>query len=198
MTTSRQIALGLTALLWATLGLTTFAQESVWKSTRAKLASTDGYSVTCDYAGPEGSYQFHYVVQGDGDKILTEVLAGSARGAGAKVLYDPAADKDNVKLKTDLFSVRRSLSARDIQGSLLHQPLFKQLLSQLIEPQPREVTRSGKNTLFFFGQPGKVQDILEVDAEGNPTNVRRLENGQEVRRMTFRDLSWGTAAIVWP
>jgi hypothetical protein len=194
----RQWMCGLVAVVWAACALTASAQESIWKNTRAKLASTDGYSVTCDYAGPEGSYQFHYVVQGDGDKILTEVLAGSARGAGAKVLYDPASDKDNVKLKTDLFSVRRSLTARDIKGSLLHEPLFKQLLEQLIEPQPREVTQVGEHTLFLFGEKGQVQDILEVDGDGNPVNVRRLEKGQETRRMSFRDLSWGSTAIVWP
>ena len=198
MTTTRQLALGWTAALWALLSLATTAQEGLWGITRAKLATTTGYSVICDYQGPEGNYQFHYVVQGDSDKILTEVLPGSSRGAGSKVLYDPSSDPDNVKLKSPMLSLRRSLQSRDIKDSPLHQSLFKQMLDQLVEPQPREVVKKGDHSLLVFGEKGVVQDVLEVDRYGNPLSARRLEKGKQVRRMDFRDLTWGTTAINWP
>ena len=199
MKTSRSPrTLGMLALMWVLLALAAAAQEAVWKSTRSKLISTDGYSVKCDYAGPEGKYQFYYDVEGNGSKILTEVLAGSSRGGGAKILYDPATDKENVKLKTDMFSVRRSLEARDIKGSMLYLPLFKQLVEELVEPQPREIVRVGDHTLLMFGDKAKTQDILEVNASGDPVNVRRLEKGKEVKRMTFSELVWGPTAINWP
>lgn len=198
MRKTRYYAAGWAAMLWALLSLTVAAQDGVWGVTRAKLASTTGYSVTCDYQGPEGRYQFRYVVQGDGDKILTEVLPGSSRGAGSMVLYDPASDPDNVKLKTSMLSLRRSLQARDIKDSPLHQSLFKQMLDQLIEPGPREVQKRGENTLLVFGEKGAIQDILLVDRQGNPLSASRLEKGEEVRRMDFRDLTWGTTAINWP
>jgi hypothetical protein len=193
MTTFRLLAV--LTLFWLAVSADSSAQESLWTSTREKLASS-GYSVTCDYDGPEGNYQFNYVVEGE--RILTEVLAGSARGAGARILYDPAADRENVKLKTDMFSLRRSLQARDIKDSPLYQSLFEQMLDQFVEPFPRETRRAGQGTLFLFGKEGGVQDILEVDEAGDPLNVRRLEKGKEIRRMSFRDLTWGKTAIVWP
>lgn len=196
--TTKQFRIGWVALLGACLTFAANAQEGLWGVTRAKMASTTGYSVTCDYQGPEGRYQFRYSVQGDGDKILTEVLPGSSRGAGSLVLYDPASDPDNVKLKTSVLSLRRSLQARDIKDSPLHQSLFRQMLEQLIEPQPSEVVKRGETTLLVFGDKGKVQDILAVDRQGNPLSAQRLEKGKEVRRMDFRELSWGTTAINWP
>ena len=198
MTMTRQLALGWMATLWAVLSLATNAQEGLWGITRAKLASTTGYSVICDYQGPEGNYQFHYIVQGDSDKILTEVLPGSSRGVGSKVLYDPSSDPDNVKLKSPMLSLRRSVQSRDIKDSPLHRSLFKQMLDQLVEPHPREIVMKGEHSLLVFGEKGGMQDVLEVDKQGNPLNASRLEKGKEVRRMDFRDLTWGTTAINWP
>lgn len=188
----------LMAGIWTLLALAPGAQQVAWKSARSKLVSTDGYSVKCHYKGPEGSYEFNYVVESDEGKILTEVLEGSSRGAGSKILYDPVNDKENVKLKTDMFSLRRSTEARDIKDSMLYQPLFQQLVTHLVEPQPRETKQVGDHTLLFFGDKTTIQDILEVDKDGDPVNVRRVEKGKEVKRMTFSELSWGDSLIQWP
>ncbi len=187
----------LLALLWATTALGASAQD-LWKTARARMTGDDGYTMRYDYEGPEGAYKFNYVVQGDGAKIFTEVLEGSARGAGSRILYDPAADKDNVSMKTHMLTLRRSLQAKDIQGSSLYQPLFRQLVEELVETQPRETVKAGKNTILLFGDKTKVQDRLEVDPQGNPVAYRRVEKGKELKKMTFRNLAWGRAAISWP
>lgn len=195
---SRKRWMALLGLLWMALTPAVLAQEVLWKMARAKMMGSDGYSMRYDYDGPEGLYRFNYVVQGDGDKILTEVLEGSARGAGARILYDPAKDKDNVSMQTHMLTLRRSLQAKDIRDSSLYQPLFRQLVEDMAEPQPRETLKSGKNTILVFGDKATVQDRLEVDREGNPVAIRRLQKGREVKKMTFSNLSWGSAAISWP
>jgi hypothetical protein len=195
---SRSHFAALMAVFWMGLALASPAQDSLWKSARTKMTTASGYSMTYDYEGPEGVYKFNYVVQGDGKKILTEVLEGSARGAGARILYDPAKDKDNVSLQTHMLTLRRSLEASDIKGSSLYQPLFRQLVEDMVEPQPREALKAGAHTILVFGDKAKVQDRLEVDKEGNPVAMRRLERGREVKKMTFSNISWGSAAISWP
>jgi hypothetical protein len=187
------------ALLGAALALAAQAQDSpLWQKARSKMTGSTGYSMRYDYEGPEGLYKFHYVVQGDGSKILTEVLEGSARGEGSRILYDLAADKDNVTMQTHMLTLRRSLQARDIADSSLYQPLFRQLVEDLVEPEPRESLKAGDHTVLIFGDKGKTQDRLELDKEGNPVAMRRLEKGREVKRMAFHDLTWGPASIPWP
>lgn len=187
----------LIAMLYC-LSTSALAQPQLWTTVRAKMTGDTGYSMRYDYEGPEGAYKFNYVVQGDGSKILTEVLEGSKRGAGSRILYDPATDKENVNVKSSLVTLRRSLQSKDIQGSYLYQPLFRQLVDELVEPQPREILKAGSNSILVFGDKAKAQDRLEVDALGNPVAMRHLEKGAEVRRMTFHNLSWGSTAINWP
>jgi hypothetical protein len=189
------------ALIWLWIFSATLsagAQDTLWKSARAKMLSSDGYAMRYDYEGPEGLYRFHYVVWGDGSRIFTEVLEGSARGAGSRILYDPASDKDNVSLKTHMLTLRRSLKSKDIQGSSLYQPLFRQLVEELAEPEPRQILKAGANTILVFGDKAGSQDRLEVDPQGNPVAMRRLERGKEIKKMTFSNLSWGRASIPWP
>lgn len=195
--TKRRWTAGLLALLWVAASLPASAQD-LWKTARARMTGDDGYAMRYDYEGPEGAYKFNYVVQGDGAKIFTEVLEGSARGAGSRILYDPAVDKDNVSMKTHMLTLRRSLQARDVQGSSLYQPLFRQLVEELVEPQPRESLKAGGNTILLFGDKARIQDRLEVDPKGNPVTYRRLDRGKELKKMTFRNLAWGRAAISWP
>lgn len=198
MTRKRSAALAALLCLTLTLAVASVAQEPLWKIARARMVGDSGYSMRYDYEGPEGAYKFRYVVQGNGGKILTEVLDGSARGAGSRILYDRAKDKDNVSMKTHMLTLRRSLQAKDIQGSSLYQPLLRQLVEEMVEPQPRQAVKAGANTILLFGEKAKVQDRLEVDKDGNPVMMRRLEKGREVKKMTFRDLSWGEAPISWP
>lgn len=193
----RRLTAGLIALVWIATGLSATAQD-LWKTAKARMMGDDGYTMRYDYEGPEGVYKFNYVVQGDGAKILTEVLEGSARGSGSRILYDPATDRENVSMKTHMLTLRRSLQAKDIQGSSLYQPLFRQLVEELVEPQPRETMKAGANTILVFGDKAKVQDRLELDAQGSPVAYRRLEKGKELKKMTFRNLAWGRSAINWP
>lgn len=190
--------LPLTTVLWLALALLATAEEGLWKSTRAKMTSDNGYTMRYDYEGAEGKYRFNYVVQGDGAKILTEVLEGSARGAGSRILYDPATDKENVSMQTHMLTLRRSLEAKDIKGTSLYQPLFRQLVDELIEPNPRETLKTANTTILVFGDKAKVQDRLEIDKSGNPVSMRRLEKGREIRKMSFSSISWGSTAISWP
>lgn len=182
-------------LLTSAVGAT---EDRVWAKARAKMLGDAGYSMVYLYDGPEGSFRFRYLVEGDGERILTEVLEGSARGVGTRILYDPAKDPANVSLATKMVTLRRSLKARDIEGSSLYQPLFRQLVEELVEPEPREILRVGEHSLLLFGDKAGIQDRLEVDSQGNPVAHRRLERGKEVKSMQFRELSWGAAAIVWP
>lgn len=196
----RRLGRGVVTLLTLSFWLTVSAsaQNQLWATTKAKMTGDSGYSMRYDYEGPEGVYKFNYVVQGDGDKVLTEVLDGSQRGAGSRILYDPASDKENVTMQTRLLTLRRSLQAKDIRGSSLYQPLFRQLVEELVEPHPREVLKTGNHTVFVFGDKAMVQDRLEVDQHGNPRVMRRIEKGKELKSMTFHNVAWGHAAISWP
>ena len=151
-----------------------------------------------DFEGDEGAYKFRYVVWGDGQKILTEVLEGSARGSGSRILYDPGTDKENVTVKTSMLTLRRSLGSKDIKDSSLYQSLFRQLVDGLVEATPRESLKTGVNTILVFGDKMKTQHRLEVDADGNPVSFRYLEKGREIKKMMFKDLKWGKAEISWP
>ncbi len=174
------------------------AEEALWSKAKAKMTGDTGYSMNYDYEGDEGAYKFHYVVWGDGQKILTEVLEGSARGSGSRILYDPSVDKENVAVKTSMLTLRRSLGSKDIQGSSLYQPLFRQLVEGLAEPKPRETVKAGDHTILIFGDKSQAHDRIEVDAAGNPFSFRHLEKGREMKKMTFRNLKWGKAEIRWP
>lgn len=174
------------------------AQNALWSKTKEKMTGATGYSMNYDYDGDEGAYKFAYAVQGDGAKILTEVLEGSARGAGSRILYDPATDKENVSMKTSMLTLRRSLGSKDIKDSSLYQPLFRQLVESLVEPNPREAVKAGDHVVLVFGAKMGSQDRIEVDASGNPISYRHLEKGRELKKMTFRNLKWGKPEITWP
>lgn len=174
------------------------AQNELWSKAKEKMTGATGYSLNYDYDGDEGAYKFSYAVQGDGTKILTEVLEGSARGAGSRILYDPATDKENVSMKTSILTLRRSLGSKDIKDSSLYQPLFRQLVENLVEPNPREMVKASNSVVLVFGQKMGSQDRLEVDASGNPLSFRHMEKGRETKKMTFRNLKWGKPEITWP
>ena len=174
------------------------AEETLWDKAKAKMTGDTGNSLNYEYEGDEGSYKFRYVVWGDGQKILTEVLEGSARGSGSRILYDPSVDKENVSVKTSMLTLRRSLGSKDIQGSSLYQPLFRQIVEGLAEPKPRETVKAGERTILIFGDKRQAQDRIEVDSAGNPLSFRHLEKGREMKKMTFRSLKWGKAEIAWP
>lgn len=171
---------------------------SDWSSVRSKLTGDTGYSLRCNYVGPEGSYLFDYVVHGDGQKIFTEVLEGSTRGVGTKLYYDPEKDRENVMMQTRLFRLRRSLEARDIKDSPVHRPLFVHILDELCESEPSEVSHTkGDGAVFMFGDKSAEHEFIEVDEDGNPVSVRRMEADKEVNRLTFQDLEWGTLPMNW-
>jgi hypothetical protein len=186
----------LTALAFISI-CPTQADESLWLTTRSKMLTSDGYAMNYSYEGPEGKFLFLYIVQGAGDKILTEVLDGSARGSGTRIYYEPAKDKENVFMETSLITLRRSLEARDIKDSSLYQPLFAQVLSELPANDPKEILPFGDGHIFVFGDKAKVEARLTVDARGNPVGYRRLEKGREVKKFVFSRLDWGLHPIDW-
>jgi len=175
----------------------TLAEPAGWAKTSSLMATDTGYKMNYEYQGDEGRFLFHYVVVGDGAKILTEVLDGSARGAGTRIYYEPARDPDNVFMDTKFLTLRRSLTARDIKDTSLYQPLFRQLLGKLTVPEPTEVKKMGEKTLFLFGEPTESQDRIIVDRDGKPLSYRRLENGREIKKMTFQSLEFGPQSIQW-
>lgn len=188
-------------VLWLVLVLANWpavGQEALWTTARAKMLTDSGYSMEYHYSGDEGLYKFTYIVQGDGDKIFTEVLDGSERGAGSKILYDPAADKDNVLMKTHMMTLRRSLEAKDINDSSLYQPLFRQLVGKIGDQAPREYLQvAGGNTVIVFGSKTGLEQRLEVDSDGDPVALRTLEKSHEIESMKFIDLKWGMETIPW-
>ena len=182
------------------LSLSTAAEErsKFWSEVRERMKSTSGYSLRCDYVGPEGQYFFNYVVHGAGDRILTEVLEGSTRGAGTKVYYNPVNDAENVHMQTRIIRLRRSLQARDIRDSPLHKPLFSHLLEEICEPEPSAVVKTeGGNTIFRFGKVESRHEFLEVDGAGNPLVIRRMQADKEINSLTFRGLEWGEKPLDW-
>lgn len=180
-------------LFLSSAGLTDTAP---WSQVKARMLGDSGYSLRCEYAGPEGTFYFRYVVHGSG-QILTEVLEGSSRGAGTRIYYDPVIDRDNVTMQTPFLRLRRSLESRDIKDSPLHKPLFAHLLDGMVTQEPREAVEQGEETVFLFGDRGAGHEFLTVDREGNPLNLRRMEAGKEVNRLTFRGLEWGEKPIEW-
>lgn len=176
----------------------TNAQDGNWNEVRERMIAPTGYSLRCNYTGPEGKFYFIYVVQGDGDRIYTEILEGSTRGVGTRIYFDPAQDAENVTMQTRLFRLRRSLQARDIKDSPLHRPLFVHLLREIGEPEPRQVTMSGEGGMvFMFGDPQSQHEYLEVDKDGNPTLLKRMMADKQVNCLTFHELEWGEQPINW-
>lgn len=175
-----------------------WGEGEVWQQVHDKMTAGTGYSLQLDYTGPEGQFHFNYTVHGDGDKILTEVLEGSSRGVGTRIYYDPARDSENVAMQTSFLRLRRSLQARDIKDSPVHRPLFKHLLSLLHQAEPSEVRiLAPDRRVLRFGNSDSDYDALEVDLEGNPLVLRRVEAGKEVNCLTFRELQWGEQPIRW-
>lgn len=174
------------------------AEPISWQEVRAKLIDSPDYSLHYDYQGAEGTYQCNYVVQGAGARILTEVLDGSSRGSGARILYDAAKDKDNVTVQTSFITLRRSLGSEDIKGSSLYQPLLHQMVDELVAPKPRQVVRKGDHSVFVFGDKASVEDFLEVDSDGNPVRAWRRTEGNLTKQMSFSGISWRETAISWP
>jgi len=174
------------------------SDTSIWEDVRARMTGATGYSVRCDYVGPEGEYFFNYVVHGAGTEILTEVLEGSTRGVGTRIYYNPRRDSENVTMQTHLFRLRRSLQARDIKDSPLYQPLFSHLLDQISQAEPSRVTTVEENrTVFLFGDTDSQHETLEVDGQGNPLALRRMNAGKQVNSLTFTRLEWGEQPIDW-
>lgn len=169
-----------------------------WSEVRQRMNGNSGYSLRCDYVGPEGRYFFDYVVHGSGERIYTEVLEGSTRGAGTKVYYNPLNDSENVHMQTRIFRLRRSLQARDIKDSPLYIPLFSHLLEEICEPEPSEVLISKEgHTIFRFGKVDSRHEFLEVDPKGNPLTIKRMVADKEINSLTFRDLEWGEKPFDW-
>ena len=194
----RALAYLIFTILFLSLTVPGLAQESSWTEVRQRLLAPNGYSLLCDYTGPEGQYYFSYIVQGDGKKILTEILEGSSRGAGTRIYFNPSLDKENVHMQTRMFRLRRSLQARDIKDSPLHKPLFVHLLEEIGELEPRRVTSSKEgDTVFLFGDPESQHEYLVVDREGNPTLLKRMMADKQVNCLTFHQLEWGEQPINW-
>ena len=168
-----------------------------WSEVRERMVSNTGYSLRCDYTGPEGTFHFNYVVHGAGEQILTEVLEGSSRGVGTRIYYNSELDRENVTMQTRLFRLRRSLEARDIKDSPLHRPLFVHLLEEICEPEPRTVESREQHTIFLFGDVEALHEYLEVDGEGNPLTLRRMEADKQVNLLTFHQLEWGLQPLEW-
>ena len=192
----KRLPLLLTLFLMISAG-SALGKDSVWALTRAKMTGSQGYTLNYSYEGPEGKFLFQYTVQGEGSKILTEVLEGSARGSGTRIYYEPAKDKENAFMETAIVTLRRSLEARDIKDSSLYQPLFAQIVSELPAQEPAEVLPFGEGYILVFGAKNAVQARVTVDAQGNPLSYRRLEQGKEVKKFNFTNLDWGFHPIDW-
>lgn len=180
------------------LVLTVPLSAQSWTKTREKMLTKAGYSLDYVYEGPEGRFLFSYTVQGDDQKILTEVLEGSTRGSGTRIYFEPAKDRDNVFMKTKMITLRRSLQSSDIKDSSLYQSLLAQIVGELPKPEPSEVLDLGNgNLIYLFGDKTSVLCRLEVDKTGSPVSFRRLEKGKEVKKLVFSNLKWGHQSIDW-
>jgi hypothetical protein len=180
-----------------THALAELADTEIWNKVKARMNGDTGYSLRADYRGPEGHFLFRYIVQGAGDKILTEVLEGSSRGVGTRIFYNPEMDKENVTMQTSMFRLRRSLESRDLKNSPVHKPLFAHLLDELgAEPSEVDVRPPGMMT-FLFGDKAAIHEFLTVDAKGNPIRLTRMQANKEISRLTFDQLEWGMKPIEW-
>ncbi len=187
----------LVLFLHTTHALAERPDTEIWNKVKARMKADTGYSLRADYRGPEGHFLFNYIVQGAGDKILTEVLEGSSRGVGTRIYYNPEMDKENVNVQTSMFRLRRSLQSRDLKNSPVHKPLFAHLLDELgADPSEVDVRPPG-DMIFTFGDKSAEHEFLTVDAKGNPLKLTRMEANKEISRMTFHQLEWGMKPIEW-
>lgn len=187
----------LVLLMHTTPALAELADTEIWTKVKQRMKADTGYSLRADYRGPEGHFLFRYIVQGDGDKILTEVLEGSSRGVGTRIYYNPEMDKENVTMQTSMFRLRRSLESRDLKDSPVHKPLFAHLLDELgADPSEVDVRPPG-DMVFLFGDKAAEHEFLTVDANGNPVKLTRMEADKEISRLTFHQLEWGRKPIDW-
>lgn len=171
--------------------------NDIWNKVKSRMRADTGYSLRADYEGPEGHFLIHYVVHGDGDLILTEVLEGSSRGAGTRIYYNPEKDSENVTMQTSMFRLRRSLQSRDLKDSPVHIPLFSHLLDELgSEPSAVRVLQPG-NIVLMFGDKSAQHEYLIVDENGNPLKLTWMEANKEISNLTFHNLEWGRQPIDW-
>lgn len=180
-----------------TLVTADMSDTEIWDKVKSRMRADTGYSLRADYIGPEGHFLFHYVVHGNGDRILTEVLEGSSRGVGTRIYYNPEKDSENVTMQTRMFRLRRSLQSRDIKDSPVHKPLFSHLLDEL-GSDPCEVDHKQPGSfIFLFGDKSAEHEYLIVDKEGNPVKLTRMEANKEVSKLTFHQLEWGRQPMDW-
>ena len=172
----------LVLLLHTTHALAELSDTEIWNKVKARMDGDTGYSLRADYRGPEGHFLFRYIVQGAGDKILTEVLE---------------MDKENVTMQTSMFRLRRSLESRDLKNSPVHKPLFAHLLDELGRDPSEVDVRPPGNMIFLFGDKAAAHEFLTVDAKGNPIRLTRMEANKEISRLTFDQLEWGMKPIDW-
>lgn len=174
------------------------AETAPWSDVKERLTGGTGYSLRCDYAGPEGVFAFRYIVKDKGQKIFTEVLEGSSRGSGTRIYYDIEEDSKNVTMQTSLFRLRRSLEARDIKDTPLYVPLFTHLMGEFStsDPTPQEGTEPG-TTVFLFGDEKTLHERFTVDEKGDPLSLKRMEGPKEINSLTFTELEWGDRPIDW-
>ena len=189
-----QIPLLLCLLLFTSLEA---PADELWDTTRERLLSAEAYRLHYDYTGEEGTFHFRYTLVDNGERILTEVLDGSARGSGTRIYFDKKKDSQNVAMDTGYFTLRRSLEARDIKGTSLYQPYFTLMIEDLSSEKPTKIQQTDKGSLLFFGQRGESEDRLQHDSEGNPLTYRRFEKGKEIKKMELKKLEWGTFPIDW-
>lgn len=183
--------------LSTTLVAADISDTEVWNKVKSRMRADTGYSLRADYKGPEGHFLFHYVVHGNGDRILTEVLEGSSRGVGTRIYYNPEKDSENVTMQTSMFRLRRSLQSRDIKDSPVYIPLFSHLLNEL-GAEPSEVDRDEPGgVVFLFGDKAAEHEYLVVDPEGNPVKLTRMEANKEISKLTFHQLEWGPQPMNW-
>lgn len=179
-------------LIWLLLAGLAQAQPS-WERVREHLNSVPGYTMIYELRGREGDYNFRYSVRAAEPTVFTEILDGSDRGVGTRILYQADKAPDIVVMKTSFLTLRRSISSKDINDTSLYIPLFKQLLGRIQKTEPDAVERSRDTVVYRFDE-GEQQHYFSFEEETfTPVGYQLKDKKGLVESMAFRELIWGTA-----
>lgn len=170
----------------------TATAELGWEQLQTKLRGAPGYQMNYHFKDGREEYYFLYTVINTGPRVLTEILDGSSRGRGTKILFDPQVNNDVVLMKTPFLTLRRSITAKDIRDTSLYIPLFAQLLDRT-----RNHGATVESPGVFVVDAEQVRHRWTVDASsGDPLSYQRFQGGELVESMSFTNLTWGDQFVL--
>jgi outer membrane lipoprotein-sorting protein len=146
--------------------------QQVWQRAIQRIRSVKDYTLSYNYTGPKGQYEFQYAVVRP-NEVKTRIIKGE--NAGAVLIYNPNEFGNEVRARKGFLGKGINLNDPKVANTPIIQPVYDMLL---------ERTRNGSPTLagneVVMGHPVYV---LTVNANGTQHTVA-------IDKQTFDVLHW--------